>query len=247
MDLNADLAEGFGHWELGDDEAMLDVVTSANVACGFHAGDALTMRRVCAYARERGVAVGAQVGYRDLPGFGRRFIAYEHNQLRDELIYQIGALDALARTEGVRVAYVKPHGALYHATVHAEAIVDAVRDLDPKLPVLCSPGSVLATAASDAALKVIFEGFADRGYLPDGSLMPRSKAGAVVTDTEEVVARALLMATEQRVIAFEGTVIDLPVDSICLHGDTPGAVQLGLAVRAALTEAGVPLQRFTTV
>lgn len=245
MDLNADLGEGFGRWELGDDEAMLDVVTSANVACGFHAGDAATMRRVCAQARERGVAVGAQVGYRDLPGFGRRFIAYEHSELRDEIIYQIGALDTLARTEGIRVEYVKPHGALYHATVHAEAIVDAVRDLDPKLPLLCSPGSVLATAASDAALRVIFEGFADRGYLPDGSLMPRSKPGALVTDQQEVVARALLMATEQRVIAHDGTVIDLPVDSICLHGDTPGAVRLGTAVREELTKAGVTLRNLS--
>jgi len=245
MDLNADLAEGFGRWELGDDEAMLDVVTSANVACGFHAGDPGTMRRACALAAARGVAIGAQVGYRDLAGFGRRFIAYEHAELRDELIYQFGALAELARAEGATVTYLKPHGALYHATAQAPAIVEAIMDIDRTLPLLCSPGSVLATAAADAALKVVFEGFADRGYLPDGSLMPRTKPGAVITDVDEVVARAVLMATEQRVIAFEGTVIDLNVDSICLHGDTTGAVRLATAVRAALDAVGVKVARFT--
>jgi UPF0271 protein len=245
MDLNADLAEGFGRWELGDDEGILGVVTSANVACGFHAGDPVTMRRACAHAAAQGVAIGAQVGYRDLAGFGRRFIAYDLHELRDEIIYQVGALSALAATEGATISYLKPHGALYHATVHAPAIVDAIEAIHPRLPVLCSPGSVLATVASDTGLKVIFEGFADRAYLPDGSLMPRGKPGAVITDVDEVVARALLMATEQRVIAFEGTVIDLPVDSICLHGDTPGAVRLATAVRAELGSAGVEVASFT--
>ncbi|BCJ71635.1 UPF0271 protein [Catellatospora sp. IY07-71] len=242
MDLNADLGEGFGRWELGDDEALLDVVTSANVACGFHAGDAATMRRTCALAASQGVAVGAQVGYRDLAGFGRRFIEYELNQLRDEIIYQVGALQALAAAEGARVRYIKPHGALYHAVAHVDPIVDAARATG--LPVLCAPGSPLATAAGDAVVPVYAEGFADRAYRADGTLLPRGKPGAVITDQEEVVARALLMAVDQRVIALDGTVLPHAVDSICLHGDTPGAVILARAVREALAHADVPLRPF---
>lgn len=244
MDLNADLGEGFGRWELGDDEALLDVATSANVACGFHAGDASTMRRVCALAVARGVAVGAQVGYRDLPGFGRRFIEYELSELRDEIIYQVGALRAMAAAAGGTVRYLKPHGALYHAVPHVPAIVDAA--LATGLPVLCAPGSVLATAAADAGTTVYLEGFADRAYRADGSLLPRDKPGAVISDADEVVARALLMAVDQRVIALDGTVLPHPVDSICLHGDTPGAVTLARAVQAALTGAGVTLRPFKT-
>jgi UPF0271 protein len=240
MDLNADLGKGFGHWTLGDDDALLSLITSANVACGFHAGDAGIMRRVCAGAVEHGVAVGAQVGYRDLAGFGRRKIAYEVPQLRDELIYQIGALSALARAEGTRVSYLKPHGALYHAVEHVPAIVEAA--LAVGLPLFCSPESVLATAAGDAGVPVIFEGFADRAYRADGTLLPHDKPGAVIGDTEEAAARALLMAIDQRVIALDGTVIPHNVDSICLHGDTPGAVNLARSVRAALIQAGVELR-----
>lgn len=239
MDLNADLGEGFGRWELGDDEGLLDVVTSANVACGFHAGDAVSMRTVCALASPRGVAVGAQVGYRDLAGFGRRFIDYDLGQLRDELIYQIGALIALSP---VPVRYLKPHGALYHAVPHVPAVVEAA--IATRLPVLCAPGSPLANAAGDAAVPVYAEGFADRAYRADGTLLPRGKPGAVIVDTDEVVARALLMAVDQRVIALDGTVVPHPVDSICLHGDTPGAVALATAVRAALLDAGVALRPF---
>ncbi|GIH05827.1 UPF0271 protein [Rhizocola hellebori] len=242
MDLNADLGEGFGRWALGDDEALLDLVTSANVACGFHAGDAHTMRRVCGWAAARGVTVGAQVGYRDLPGFGRRFIEYDLGVLRDEIVYQVGALSALAATAGCRVRYLKPHGALYHAVAHTQSIVEAA--LATGLPVLCAPGSVLATAAGDAGARVFAEGFADRAYRADGTLLPRDKPGALITDTDEVVARALLMAVDQRVIALDGTVVPHPVDSICLHGDTPGAVALATSVRSALQHAGVPLRAF---
>ncbi|HCT76265.1 MAG TPA: LamB/YcsF family protein [Micromonosporaceae bacterium] len=242
MDLNADLGEGFGRWELGDDESLLELVTSANVACGFHAGDAATMRRVCGWAAQRGVAIGAQVGYHDLVGFGRRDIDYELGQLRDEIIYQVGALTALAGAAGVRVRYLKPHGALYHAVQHVPAIVDAA--LITGLPVLCAPGSVLATAAGDAGAGVYAEGFADRAYRADGTLLPRGKPGAVIIDTDEVVARALLMAVDQRVIALDGTVLPHPVDSICLHGDTPGAVVLANSVRSALLDAGVTLRPF---
>ncbi|NUT36142.1 MAG: LamB/YcsF family protein [Hamadaea sp.] len=240
MDLNADLAEGFGHWTLGDDDALLTVVTSANVACGFHAGDPGIMRRACAGAAANGVRIGAQVGYRDLAGFGRRKIEYELPELRDEIIYQVGALQALARAEGVDVAYVKPHGALYHAVEHVEAVVEAT--LAVELALLCAPESRLATEAGDAGVPVIFEGFADRAYRADGTLLPRGKPGAVIGDTEEVVARALLMAVDQRVIALDGTVVPHNVDSICVHGDTPGAVTLARSVRAALEEAGVELR-----
>jgi UPF0271 protein len=242
VDLNADLGEGFGRWQLGEDEALLEVVTSANVACGFHAGDAATMRRVCAWAATRNVSVGAQVGYRDLPGFGRRFIEYDTGVLRDEIIYQIGALRALAAAAGTTVRYLKPHGALYHALPHTQSIVDAA--LVTGLPVLCAPGSALANAAGDAGVPVFAEGFADRAYRADGTLLPRTKPGALIHDTDEVVARALLMAVDQRVIALDGTVLPHPVDSICLHGDTPGAVALATAVRRALEDAGVTLRSF---
>ncbi len=243
MDLNADLGEGFGRWELGEDEALLEVVTSANVACGFHAGDAQTMRRVCGWAASRGVTIGAQVGYRDLPGFGRRFIEYDTNVLRDEIIYQIGALRGLAAAAGTVVRYLKPHGALYHAVAHTQSIVEAAQVTE--LAVLCAPGSALANAAGDAGLEVFAEGFADRAYRADGTLLPRTKPGALIHDNDEVVARALLMAVDQRVIALDGTVLPHPVDSICLHGDTPGAVALATSVRRALLDAGVPLRPFS--
>ncbi|MEV1144324.1 5-oxoprolinase subunit PxpA, partial [Micromonospora sp. NPDC049799] len=194
MDLNADLGEGFGIWRLGDDTALLDLVTSANVACGFHAGDASTMRRVCEAAAERGVAVGAQVGYRDLAGFGRRHIAYAFAELRDEITYQLGALDAFCRLFRTRVRYLKPHGALYHAAAcdesQAAAVVAALREYDDQLPLLCSPGSVVAQLAMGAGLRVVGEGFADRGYLPNGRLVPRTAPNALVTDPEEVAERA---------------------------------------------------------
>ncbi|MGC4788618.1 LamB/YcsF family protein [Micromonospora sp. DT178] len=243
MDLNADLGEGFGIWRLGDDAALLDLVTSANVACGFHAGDASTMRRVCEGAAERGVAVGAQVGYRDLAGFGRRHIAYAFAELRDEVTYQLGALEAFCRLFRTRVRYLKPHGALYHAAAcdeaQAAALVAAVGDYDDQLPLLCPPGSVLAQLAAGAGLRVVAEGFADRGYLPNGSLVPRTAPGALVTDPEEVAARAVRMATERTVVAVDGSVVPCPVESICLHGDTPGAVRCAELVRAALIDAGV--------
>ncbi|MEW2332693.1 5-oxoprolinase subunit PxpA [Micromonospora chersina] len=243
MDLNADLGEGFGIWRLGDDEALLGLVTSANVACGFHGGDASTMHRVCAAAARRGVAVGAQVGYRDLAGFGRRHIAYDFAVLRDETVYQLGALDAFCRLAGTRVRYLKPHGALYHAAacdeVQAAALVAAVSGYDHELPVLCPPGSVLAQLAVGAGLRVVAEGFADRNYLPNGQLVPRSAANALVSDPDEVAARAVRMATERTVVAVDGSVVPCPVESICLHGDTPGAVRCAELVRAALIDAGV--------
>lgn len=249
MDLNADLGEGFGIWRLGDDEALLGLITSANVACGFHGGDPSTMRRVCAAAAERGVAVGAQVGYRDLAGFGRRHIAYAFDDLRDEITYQLGALDAFCRPYRTRVRYLKPHGALYHAAAteeaQAAAVVAAISDYDPDLPVLCPPGSVLAQLATGAGLRVVAEGFADRAYLPTGALVPRSAPGALITDPHEIAARAVRMATDRAVPTIDGGVVPCAVESICLHGDTPGAVRAAELVRAALIDAGVPLTPFS--
>jgi len=248
VDLNADLGEGFGIWRLGDDDALLRIVTSANVACGFHAGDPVTMRRVCEWAADRGVAVGAQVAYRDLAGFGRRRIEYDLAELRDEIIYQIAALDGFSRLQGERVRYVKAHGALYHAASvdagPASAIVAAVCDYDRTLPVLCQPSSTLAEAARSAGLRVVSEGYADRAYRPDGRLVPRGEPGAVLSDVETVVARAVRMATAGEVVAADGSVVAVPAESLCVHGDTPGAVELAQRVRAGLEASGLHLAPF---
>ncbi|GLZ05788.1 UPF0271 protein [Actinomadura sp. NBRC 104412] len=246
MDINADLGEGFGRWVLGDDAALLDVVTSANVACGFHAGDPLIMRRVCAGAVERGVTIGAQVSYRDLAGFGRREMEVAAEELTAEVLYQLAALDGIARAEGGRVAYVKPHGALYNRIVRdpeqARAVVDAVRAYDPGLPLLTLPGSAVFGVAD--GLTVVAECFADRAYTPEGRLVSRREPGAVIHDREAVVGRAVRMATRGSVVAVDGSEVALDARSICVHGDTPGAVELARAVRAALAEAGVTVEPF---
>jgi UPF0271 protein len=249
IDLNADLGEGFGVWRLGDDDALLGIVTSANVACGFHAGDPSTMGRVCDRAAEAGVAVGAQVSYRDLAGFGRRFMDVEPTELTDDVLYQLGALDGIARVSGTRVSYLKPHGALYNAVVEHEAqagaVVEAVAAYDERLPVLGLPGSALLRAAEAIGLQTVREGFADRGYTAAGTLVPRREPGAVLHDAAEVADRAVRMAVEGRVVAVGGTSVPLAVDSICVHGDTAGAVDLARAVRTALEAAGLPLAPFT--
>jgi UPF0271 protein len=251
VDLNADLGEGFGIWRLGDDQALLTLVTSANVACGFHAGDPLTMRRVCEWAADRKVAVGAQVGYRDLAGFGRRRIEYDLSELRDEIIYQIAALDGFCRLQGKRVRYVKPHGALYTTAAvdvrQASTIAAAVSDVDSTLPVLCQPGSRLAEVAEGAGLRVVLEGYPDRGYATDGTLVPRGQPGAVISDVDAVVGRAFRMATSGEVESADGTIIACPVESLCLHGDTPGAVEIATKVRECLQAAGVRLAAFVPV
>lgn len=248
IDLNSDLGESFGAWTLGDDEAMLGVVTSANVACGFHAGDPSTLRRVCDAAAERHVVIGAQVAYPDLVGFGRRFVDMEAAELRDAVLYQLGALDAFAQVAGTEIAYVKPHGALYHACIdrpdHADAVVQAAAEYDFSLAVLGAPGSPLLQLAEDAGLEPVGEAFADRAYQPDGRLVSRREAGAVLSDPAAVAARAVRMATQRRVEAVDGTMIAVDARSICVHGDTPGAVSLARAVRAALDAAGVGVQPF---
>ena len=248
VDLNSDLGEGFGIWTLGDDEALLEIVTSANVACGFHAGDPTILRRVCGQAAERGVVVGAQVGYRDLAGFGRRPMTIYAPELSNDVIYQIGALDGFARIAGTRVRYVKPHGALYNTVVHDEeqaaAVVEAVRLYDASLPVLGLPGSVLITKAEEAGLRTITEAFADRGYTPEGTLVPRSQPGALLHDPTQVAERVTRMVTAGLVQSSDGTDIRMRADSICVHGDTPGAVEIAVAVRRALAAAGVGIVAF---
>ena len=248
IDLNADLAEGLGRWSLGDDEALLDLVTSANVACGFHAGDPNVLRRVCAQAAERGVAIGAQVGYRDLHGFGRRFIDMPAEDLTNDVLYQIGALEAFARVAGTRVTYVKPHGALYNAIVHHEeqaaAVVDAVVRYDRTLPVLGLPGSVWLRRAGEAGLGTVPEAFADRAYTAQGTLVSRREEGAVLHDADEIAARCVRMATAGEVVATDGSLVRARAGSLCVHGDTPGAVAVARRVRAALEEAGVTVASF---
>lgn len=248
MDLNSDLGESFGTWRLGDDPAMLEIVSSANVACGFHAGDPRTLLATCERAVARGVVIGAQVSYRDLAGFGRRFIDYETGELVADLIYQIGALDGLARAAGDRVLYVKPHGALYNAVVHHEqqaaAVVDAVRRYDPDLPVLGLPGSAFLRLAEEAGLRTVREAFADRGYNADGTLVSRREPGALLDDPAEVARRMVRLATDRTLVAADGSVIKIEADSICVHGDSPGAVGMAQAVHDELAAAGVRITAF---
>jgi UPF0271 protein len=250
VDLNSDLGESFGRWTLGDDEAMLALVTSANVACGFHAGDPTTLRRTCAQAAARGVVVGAQVGYRDLAGFGRRFIDIAADDLTNDVLYQLGALDAMCRASGSAVRYVKPHGALYNTVVHHEAqaagVAEAVQLYDPSLPVMGLPGSVLIARAMEVGLRTVTEAFADRGYAPDGTLVPRSQPGALLHDPQQVADRVTRMVTTGLLEASDGTDITVRADSICVHGDSPGAVQMAAAVRRALTAADVDIRAFVS-
>ena len=248
LDLNSDLGESFGRWVLGDDEAMLALVTSANVACGFHAGDPTTLRRTCALAADAGVVVGAQVGYRDLAGFGRRFIDVAPNELADDVVYQIGALDGMCRVAGTAVRYVKPHGALYNTIVHHEeqaaAVVAAVRDYSCELPVLGLPGSAFLRAAERAGLRTVPEFFVDRGYTPDGTLVPRREPGAVLHDPDEVTARVLRLVTDGVVTSVDGSEVAVEAASACVHGDSPGAVEMARAVRSGLAKAGVTVRAF---
>jgi 5-oxoprolinase (ATP-hydrolysing) subunit A len=248
MDLNADLGESFGVWRLGDDDAMLDVVTSANVACGFHAGDATTLARTCCAAAERGVRIGAQVSYHDLAGFGRRFIDATPEDLRADVIYQIGALQALAHAAGSTVSYVKPHGALYNTIVsnhgQARAVAEAVHAVDPGMPVLGLSGSAFFAAAHEVGLRTVPEAFADRAYRSDGQLVSRRLPNAVLHDVAEIADRVASMVTAGRVAAADGSMIPVTVESVCVHGDSPGAVQIAHAVRDRLLADGVELKPF---
>ncbi len=248
MDLNADLGESFGSWTMGDDASMFRIVSSANVACGFHAGDPLTMLDSCRAAFELDVRVGAHVGYRDLAGLGRRSLDMTFDELFGDVLYQLGALAGMAHAVGASVDYVKPHGALYNRIVRdaeqAEAVVAAVHAYDPGLPVLGLPGSAWLTLAEESGHPVFREAFVDRAYLPDGTLVPRTQEGAVLHDTDAVVAQAVRLATRKEVLAIDGTVVPVQADSLCIHGDTPGAVNMAAAVREGLEKAGVEIEAF---
>jgi UPF0271 protein len=248
IDLNADLGEGFGVWRLGDDDAMLGIVSSANVACGFHAGDPAGLLSVCRLAAERDVRIGAQVSYRDLAGFGRRFIDITPEDLFADVVYQIGALHALAQAAGSRVSYVKPHGALYNTIVtnreQAAALAEAVQSLDSGLPVLGLAGSCFFDEAGRCGLRTVPEAFADRAYQPDGQLVSRREPGAVLDDPGTIAERVLTMVTSGTVTAVDGSIVNVNAESVCVHGDSPGAVRTATAVRDRLKAAGTDLKAF---
>lgn len=248
MDLNSDLGEGFGRWTLGDDERMLAIVTSASVACGFHAGDPATIRRTVRGAVARGVALGAHVGYRDLAGFGRRNMDVPSDELEADVVYQVGALKGLAAAEGAAVTYVKPHGALYNMAAVDErvatAVAVAVAAVDPSLVMLGLPGSAALAAAEAAGLRTAAEAFADRAYTPQGRLVPRREPGAVLHDPDDIARRMLRLVTEGVVTAVDGTVVPVQADSICVHGDSPDAVAMAERIRAVFDAEGVRLAPF---
>ena len=248
IDLNSDLGEHFGQWRLGDDETMLSVVTSANVACGFHAGDPLSLLATLRSAAREGVRVGAHVAYPDLVGFGRRPMGVAQDELTADVIYQIGALQALARAAGTRVSYVKPHGALYNTIAHdeqqADAVIAALRAVDPELPLVCLAGSQLVGQARAAGLRAVPEAFADRAYEPDGSLVSRREEGATLHEPDVVAGRMLRLVEEGVLADRHGDDVAVEAESICVHGDSEGAVKMALAVRDRLVGGGVGLASF---
>ena len=243
IDLNCDLGESFGAYRMGDDAAVLPHITSANVACGFHGGDPAVMRRTVIAAAARGVAIGAHPGFQDLAGFGRRTMQVEPDEVYDLTIYQVGALMGFCRAAGVPLRHVKPHGALYNMACAdaalAGAVAGAVRDMDAGLLLFGLPGSALQHAAEAAGLGFVREAFADRGYAPDGTLLPRGTPGAVLADEGTVVRRALRLVLEGTVRASDGSHIPLDADTLCVHGDTPHAAALARGLRAGLESAGI--------
>jgi UPF0271 protein len=246
IDLNGDVGESFGAYEIGHDAALIPIVTSANIACGFHAGDPGVMRATVALAREHGTAVGAHPGFPDLVGFGRREMKATPREVEDLVAYQIGALAGIAASQGVRLAHVKPHGALYNMAARdmelAAAIARAIAAVDPSLKLFGLPGSKSLEAAQRHNVRPVSEAFADRAYRRDGSLVPRSEPGAVIEDEEIVVSRAVAIARERMVIAADGTRVPVDVQTICVHGDTPGAAVLASRIRRALSDAGIDVR-----
>ncbi|QHF02631.1 5-oxoprolinase subunit PxpA [Pseudomonas asturiensis] len=249
IDLNSDLGESFGAWSMGDDAAMLEVVSSANVACGFHAGDPAGILRTLEAAAARDVAVGAHVAYPDLVGFGRRNMDVPAGQLTADVIYQIGALQGLARSAGTTVTYVKPHGALYNTIagdpVQAAAVIQAILRIDPQLKLVCLANSKLLGWAREAGLSCVSEAFADRAYTAQGTLVSRSRPGAVLHDVELITERMLRLVRDGVIEAEDGSLIELQADSICVHGDSPGAVNIANALRQRLLDAEVNIRAFT--
>lgn len=243
IDLNADVGESFGAYSLGADAALMRSITSASIAAGFHAGDPSVLRRTITLAKSHGVAIGAHPGFPDLVGFGRRELQVAPAEAEDFVLYQIAAVAGVAAAEGVKLQHVKPHGALFNMAVRdaalAAAIAKAVAAFDRSLILFGLPGSELISAGRAAGLRVAAEIFADRAYEPDGSLAPRSRPGSVIHDAGAVASRAVRMVTERVVDAVDGTIVPLDADTICVHGDTPGAAQLAAGLRARLVAAGV--------
>lgn len=248
IDLNSDSGESFGNYTMGDDATMMTIVTSANIACGFHAGDPHVMRTTVMEAARNKVSIGAHPAYRDLANFGRVFVDVPPAELTDAVIYQIGALQAMSQVCGTKVSYVKPHGALYntiwHHEEHAAAVVDAIVAVDPSLPILCMPNTAVERIAGERGLTPVIEAFADRAYTPEGTLVSRRIEGSVIHDPEAVAQRVVQMATQGTVRTIDGDTIELQARSICVHGDTQGAVEIARTVRAALEQAGVELTPF---
>lgn len=249
IDLNSDLGEAFGPWSMGDDLALLDIVTSANIACGFHASDASVMFETCTAAAQRGIRIGAHVAYRDLAGFGRRRMDYSHRELRAETLYQIGALAACAKAAGTEVSYVKPHGALYNriavdeeqAAAVAEAMLLAREICGDGLAIMAQAGSVIEALSRESGIPVLREAFADRAYNADGTLVSRTHEGSVITDADDVVKRVIAMAKGEAIATIDDEPLSVAADSICVHGDTPGAVDLSRRIRDGLIGAGVSI------
>jgi len=248
MDINSDLGEGYGAWTMGDDAAMLAIVSSANVACGFHAGDPLTILATLREAAARGVAVGAHVSYPDRVGFGRRPMDVASAELTADVIYQIGALQGLATAAGTRVSYVKPHGALYNTIAadarQADAVIDGIRAVDPSLILMGLAGAPILERARAAGLGVVAEAFADRAYTPSGALVSRREAGAVLHDPEFVAARMVRLATDGEIEAADGSLLRLDAQSICVHGDSSAAVAMARRIRERFVAEGVAIGAF---
>jgi UPF0271 protein len=249
IDLNCDLGEGFGAWDMGNDAAMIELATSVNVACGFHAGDADIMRNTVKLAKARGVSVGAHPGYRDLHGFGRRPIAgLSSSEIENLVAYQIGALQSVAALEGTKVTHVKAHGALSNVAcaddMTAKAIASAIKAVDPKLIFVVLANSKLVDAGEAAGLPLVHEVFADRAYEDDGSLVSRRKPGAVLHDPQAIAARVVRMVQDGAVVSVTGKVIKMRTDTVCIHGDTAGAVDIARGVRDALKLAGIEVAPF---
>jgi 5-oxoprolinase (ATP-hydrolysing) subunit A len=248
IDLNADVGESFGVYSMGDDAAVMRSVTSANVAAGFHAGDPVVLRQTIRLARELGVAVGAHPSFPDRGGFGRREMKVSSQEAEDLVLYQIAAVAGIARAEGMALAHVKPHGAMYNMAARdrdlAEAIARAVFAFDADLVLFAPPRSALAAAGRAIGLRVAIEGFADRAYRPDGTLVPRSEPGAIIPTVEDVVTRAMQLAVDRTVTAIDGSIVQVDADTLCIHGDTAGAATMAAWIRAGLNSAGVDVRAF---
>jgi 5-oxoprolinase (ATP-hydrolysing) subunit A len=246
IDLNADVGESLGPWPMGADAELIPLVTSVNVACGFHAGDPLTIVRTVRLALDAGAAIGAHPGYPDLVGFGRRDLAMAPDDLEAAVLYQVAALAGIVRAEGGRLRHVKPHGALYHHAaadpVSAAAVAAAVRRLDTELRLVAAPGSALAAEGARAGLRVVVEGFADRVYEPDGRLRSRHLPGSLHEDPAAAAAQAVSMARDGCLRVSDGSTLSFALDTLCVHGDTPGAAAIAAAVRRALTASGVEVR-----